>query len=164
MQEPHNYAWNCEPSRKTTNLAEPLTLNLVESTSAPHSVPANIPENHVVANYISAQGATMAVDRIAAVAHKVAVAKSSVRSARNVATKPQRVTAGWFVQLQHNFAPPNFGALQFFAICSNHTLLMAPLPLPGCHTYLVHIFRTQRLLLVINPLTIPPNNGTTFQQ
>ncbi|KAH1143787.1 hypothetical protein GYH30_034144 [Glycine max] len=114
MQEPHNYAWNCEPSRKTTNLAEPLTLNLVESTSAPHSVPANIPENHVVANYISAQGATMAVDRIAAVAHKVAVAKSSVRSARNVATKPQRVTAGWFVQLQHNFAPPNFGALQFF--------------------------------------------------
>ena len=69
-------------------------MNLVESTSAPHSVPANIPENHVVANYISAQGATMAVDRIAAVAHKVAVAKSSVRSARNVATKPQRVTAG----------------------------------------------------------------------
>ncbi|KAG4390064.1 hypothetical protein GLYMA_06G214050v4 [Glycine max] len=36
----------------------------------------------------------MAVDRIAAVVHKVAVAKSSVRSARNVATKPQRVTTG----------------------------------------------------------------------
>ncbi|RZB76459.1 Retrovirus-related Pol polyprotein from transposon RE1 [Glycine soja] len=100
---------------RTTQLRLELrTIKKDNKSCTPHSVPANIPENHVVANYISAQGATMAVDRIAAVAHKVAVAKSSVRSARNVATKPQRVTAGWFVQLQHNFAPPNFGALQFF--------------------------------------------------
>ena len=138
----------------------------------------------------------MAVDRIAAVAHKVAVAKSSVRSARNVATKPQRVTTGplWLrlatsdpytlsldhPSLGHPFLRlvrtvfsfnivlhhPTLVLHNFLAPCSNHTLLMAPLPLPGCHTYLVHIFRTQRLLLVINPLShpimAPPSSSSKF--
>ncbi|KHM99146.1 hypothetical protein glysoja_032037 [Glycine soja] len=34
-----------------------LTRDVDVSVLAPHSIPANIPENHVVANYVSAQGA-----------------------------------------------------------------------------------------------------------
>ncbi|KAG5153998.1 hypothetical protein JHK82_011967 [Glycine max] len=45
---------------KQTALQESLTLNLAESTLAPCSVPANMPENHVVANYVSTQGAATA--------------------------------------------------------------------------------------------------------
>ena len=61
---------------------------------------------------------------------------------------------------------PTLVLRNFLATCSNHTLLMAPLPLPGCHTYLIHIFRTQRLLLVINPLShpimAPPSSSNKF--
>jgi len=133
----------------------------------------------------------MVVDRIATMAHKVTMDKSTVRSAKNVAMKPLCVTTGllWLrlatldphtLSLDHPslrlvctvfsfntvLHHPTLVLHNFLATCSNHTLLMALLPLPGCHTYLVHTFRTQRLLLVINPLShpmmAPPSSSNKF--
>ncbi|KAG5068722.1 hypothetical protein JHK85_001099 [Glycine max] len=51
---------------------------------------------------------------------------------------------------RESFAPPNFGAPQFFGNMQQPHFANGTTPTPGCHTYLVHIFRTQRLLLVIH--------------
>ena len=194
---------------KQTALQEPLTLNLAESTSAPHIVPANIPENHVVANYVSAQGAATANSMLFSSnpnqyssqgnfpangsgygrrqncgrgaqgrggqvqcqickkrGHEASTCyhRSAVAPFGNFGSPYSLVSTTFsFNTVLHH---PTLVLRNFLATCSNHTLLMAPLPLPGCHTYLIHIFRTQRLLLVINPLShpimAPPSSSSKF--
>ncbi|KAG5039816.1 hypothetical protein JHK85_012292 [Glycine max] len=204
---------------KQTALQESLTLNLAESTLAPCSVPANMPENHVVANYVSTQGAATANSTLFSLnqnqyssqgnfpvnsdgygrgqncgrgaqgcggqvqcqiykkrGHEASTCyhRSAVAPFGNFGSPysffgpsfsgPSFSQIGSYgFQLQHSFAPPNFGALQVFGNMqqphfANGTTPTPWMPyLPGPH------FQNPAPPFGYQP-PIPPNNGTTLQQ